>query len=65
MRVLAVADIYEAHTADRPYRAPLAPEEALGIIGRDTPEKLDPDALGALEAHLAGSGRAGVAVPDA
>ena len=65
MRVLAVADIYEALTADRPYRAPLPPEEALGIIARDAPDKLDPDALGALEAHLAGSARAGVAVLDA
>jgi HD-GYP domain-containing protein (c-di-GMP phosphodiesterase class II) len=65
MRVLAVADIYEALTADRPYRAPLPPEEALGIIARDAPDKLDPDALGALETHLAGSARAGVAVLDA
>ncbi|MGP0036721.1 MAG: HD domain-containing phosphohydrolase [Solirubrobacteraceae bacterium] len=65
MRVLAVADIYEALTADRPYRAPLPPQEALGMIARDAPDKLDPDALGALEAHLAGSARAGVAVLDA
>ena len=54
MRVLAVADIYEALTADRPYRPPLPPEEALGIIARDVPDKLDPDVLGGLEAHLAG-----------
>jgi putative nucleotidyltransferase with HDIG domain len=65
MRVLAVADIYEALTADRPYRAPLPPEEALGIIGRDAPDKLDPDALRALETHLAASPRAPVAVLDA
>ncbi len=65
MRVLAVADIYEALTADRPYRAPLPADEALGIIGRDAPDKLDPDALNALEAHLAGSARAGLAVLDA
>jgi putative nucleotidyltransferase with HDIG domain len=59
MRVLAVADIYEALTADRPYRPPLAPEEALGIIGRDVPDKLDSDALAALEAHLAVGAPAG------
>ncbi len=64
MRVLAVADIYEALTADRPYRPPLPPEEALGIIGRDVPDKLDRDALDGLEAHLAGSPGA-LAVLDA
>ena len=52
MRVLAVADIYEALTADRPYRGPLPVEEAVAIIGRDSPEKLDADALSALEVHV-------------
>jgi HD-GYP domain-containing protein (c-di-GMP phosphodiesterase class II) len=65
MRVLAVADIYEALTADRPYRPPLAPEEALGIICRDVPNKLDADALGGLEAHLAGSAPGALAALDA
>ena len=36
------------------------------MIARDAPDKSwTPDALGALEAHLAGSARAGVAVLDA
>jgi putative nucleotidyltransferase with HDIG domain len=52
MRVLAVADVYEALTADRPYRAALAPEEALAIIDRDIPGRLDGDARNALEDHL-------------
>jgi putative nucleotidyltransferase with HDIG domain len=52
MRVLAVADIYEALTADRPYRAPLPAEEALAIIDRDVPEKLDPDARWALGVYV-------------
>jgi putative nucleotidyltransferase with HDIG domain len=52
MRVLAVADIYEALTADRPYRPPLAPEEALAIIDRDVPHRLDPDVRRALDVHV-------------
>ena len=37
MRVLAVADVYEALTADRPYRGPMSVEQALAIIDRDVP----------------------------
>ncbi len=55
MRILAVADIYEALTAERPYRDSLAPAEALAIIDRDTPQRLDGDVRRALEAYLAGS----------
>jgi HD-GYP domain-containing protein (c-di-GMP phosphodiesterase class II) len=52
MRVLAVADIYEALTADRPYRGPLPAGEALAIIAGDVPDRLDADACAALEASL-------------
>ena len=52
MRVLAVADVYEALTAERPYRGPLPVEEALAIIDRDVPDKLDADARGALQVHV-------------
>jgi putative nucleotidyltransferase with HDIG domain len=52
MRVLAVADIYEALTAQRPYRDPLPVEKALAIVGEDTPHRLDADVRDALEAHL-------------
>ena len=51
MRVLAVADVYEALTAERPYRAALAHEVALEILGRDA---LDSDAVCALRAFVAG-----------
>lgn len=50
-RILAVADIYEALTATRPYRAGMSPEEALGIMDRQRGAKLDAgmlDALGGL-----------------
>jgi HD-GYP domain-containing protein (c-di-GMP phosphodiesterase class II) len=52
MRVLAVADVYEALTADRPYRGPLPIEEALAIIDRDVPGRLDADVRNALEVHV-------------
>jgi HD-GYP domain-containing protein (c-di-GMP phosphodiesterase class II) len=53
MRVLAIADVYEALTADRPYRAAMPAERALAIIRAETPGKLDAGALAALEIHLA------------
>jgi HD-GYP domain-containing protein (c-di-GMP phosphodiesterase class II) len=49
MRVLAVADVFEALTADRPYRRALPADDALGIMRLDVPSRLDPDAFGALE----------------
>jgi putative nucleotidyltransferase with HDIG domain len=56
-RVLAVADIYEALTADRPYRAGMAPAQALAIMAVDRDTKLCGRALDALEAMVsAGQG---------
>jgi HD-GYP domain-containing protein (c-di-GMP phosphodiesterase class II) len=49
MRVLAVADIYEALTADRPYRRAWSTADALSIIRHDVPRRLDHDAVAALE----------------
>lgn len=49
MRVLAVADVYEALTAERPYRPAMDEDEALAIIRRDVPQRLDGDAYEALE----------------
>lgn len=51
-RVLQVADVYEALTADRPYRGPLAPRDAISIMRRDSGTRLDSDALAALEAAV-------------
>ena len=53
-RVLAVADIYEALTADRPYRAGMDPSAAFGIIARDRGPKLADEAVAALEGWMAG-----------
>ena len=48
MRLLAVADVYEALTSERPYRAAMRSEEAMAIIRVEAPHHLDPDAAMAL-----------------
>jgi putative nucleotidyltransferase with HDIG domain len=50
MRILAVADVYEALVSDRPYRPAHPPEAALDLMRSDVPVRLDPDAFAALEA---------------
>lgn len=52
MRVLAVADVYEALTAERPYRSAYRADAALAIIRSDVPGRLDRDAFAALETLL-------------
>jgi putative nucleotidyltransferase with HDIG domain len=47
-RIIAVADVYGALTEDRPYRSGLTHEDALAILFRDAPQKLDPDCCEAL-----------------
>jgi HD-GYP domain-containing protein (c-di-GMP phosphodiesterase class II) len=54
-RALAVADVFEALTADRPYRRPMEPDEALAICRRDAGQHLD---AACVEALAAGIGRA-------
>ena len=48
-RILAVADVYEALTSERPYRPALAPEVALATMDRDRGTSLAADCLEALE----------------
>jgi putative nucleotidyltransferase with HDIG domain len=48
MRVLAVADVFEALTSARPYRPPMSVDDALRILRADAPARLDPDAVEAL-----------------
>jgi HD-GYP domain-containing protein (c-di-GMP phosphodiesterase class II) len=51
-RALAVADVYEALTADRPYRAGMTPAAAFDILGRDAGPRLCARAVEALREHL-------------
>jgi putative nucleotidyltransferase with HDIG domain len=59
-RILAVADVYEALTADRPYREPLTPDAALTLMARDCGTRLCAGALDALEASVSPSGATAV-----
>ena len=53
MRVLAVADVYEALTSVRPYRRAMSSDEALATMRPDVPSRLDGDAFSALERLVA------------
>jgi putative two-component system response regulator len=52
MRVLAIADVYEALISERPYRPAHTSERALQMIRADVPSRLDADAFHALIALL-------------
>jgi HD-GYP domain-containing protein (c-di-GMP phosphodiesterase class II) len=60
MRLLAVADVYEALTSDRPYRPAVRPDHALQLMREEVPGRIDPEAFSALEALAA---KASPAVP--
>jgi putative nucleotidyltransferase with HDIG domain len=49
MRILATADVFDALTADRPYRKALSTEESLQIMNRDAGTAFDPVCLEALD----------------
>lgn len=51
-RAMVVADIYEALTAHRPYRAGMPVEQALAILEKERGAKLDADAIDALKAAV-------------
>jgi putative nucleotidyltransferase with HDIG domain len=51
-RVLAVADVFEAATADRAYRSGVTVDEALQILNSQRALWLDPDSIDALAAYI-------------
>lgn len=55
VRILAVADIYEALAAKRPYRQDLSKEEVMTIINRESGVGLCPAVVAALKSFLAQS----------
>jgi putative nucleotidyltransferase with HDIG domain len=48
-RILVVADIFDALSANRPYRAGMPLEKVYGILRSDAPHALDPNCVEALE----------------
>ncbi len=66
-RIITTADIFDALTAERPYRGAMPVEKALGIMRADVGTAIDGDCLTALEAALAKAenGPTGVAAAPA
>jgi HD-GYP domain-containing protein (c-di-GMP phosphodiesterase class II) len=52
MRVLAVADVYEALTSERPYRGAMSNAKALETMRPEVPHRLDGTVFGALQRLL-------------
>ena len=55
MRILTIADMYEALSAKRSYREALGSDEVLSILRKDVPHALDADCFQALERIVSGS----------
>jgi putative nucleotidyltransferase with HDIG domain len=53
MRILTVADIFDALAAKRPYRDAMPPEKVFGIMQKDAPKAIDAQCLDALMMHHA------------
>lgn len=51
-RIISTADVFDALTADRPYRAAMPVEKALSILWEGAGEAHDPDCISALERAL-------------
>ncbi len=49
-RIITICDIYDALTADRPYRAAMSVEQAMAIIESEIGSAIDPDCFEALKA---------------
>jgi len=62
-RILAVADVFEALTAERPYRAAMAPDEALAVMAKDRGTAFFDEPLAALEWVVMGGGVTVIAPP--
>jgi HD-GYP domain-containing protein (c-di-GMP phosphodiesterase class II) len=52
-RIVSVADFFDALTADRPYRAAMPVDRALGIMANEVGDAIDGDCFDALEAIVA------------
>ncbi len=63
VRLLAVADQFEALTAPRPHRDPFSSHEALAILAAEAGSGIDDDALEALERFLSTPGAKPVLAP--
>ncbi|HOC99518.1 MAG TPA: phosphodiesterase, partial [Myxococcota bacterium] len=52
-RIIAVSDVFQALRQDRPYRAGMSIERALGLVDEmSLAGKLDPDVVGLLHSNI-------------
>lgn len=51
-RIIAICDMYDALTTERPYRDAMSPEDALVILRAEAGTHLDPDCLAAFERFM-------------
>ena len=67
VRILAVADVYDALTADRVYREAWPAERALALLEEESGSAFDPECVAALRAVVgtAPAWRLGLAAPTA
>jgi putative nucleotidyltransferase with HDIG domain len=53
-RIVAVADVFDALTSERPYHAAMAPDEALALLGAEAGAQLDPRVVDLFRRYYAG-----------
>jgi HD-GYP domain-containing protein (c-di-GMP phosphodiesterase class II) len=53
-RIISLCDVFDALTADRPYRAAMPVERALGVMAGEVGTALDPEGFEALKAMVSG-----------
>ena len=51
-RIITVCDFYDALTAERPYRAAMAPEQALAVMAESVGGAIDADCFTLLKAEV-------------
>jgi len=50
-KIIAVADVFEALTADRHYRNAMTPDQAFAILDQESECRLDPNIIAALKRY--------------
>ena len=60
-RIVAVADVYDALTSERPYRSPMRPQDALFAIRAQSGGHFDPDVVDAFHAIVGPHFNTGIA----
>ena len=57
-RIITVSDVFDAITAERPYRGAIPVDECFAIMARDRGTAFDPACLDALQQHVSAAAAA-------